>query len=132
MRFSLVALILISLLVSPTPGQGSAQTFLSSTRGFEKQYKSVFKAYEKGDEKDLLQRFRRFAMSERWFTDEFGPEEGPKLSREYVYRFRNFETDTGEEFNRVICDYDAGCDQGQIKIRSAKASELAQGRPAPS
>jgi hypothetical protein len=102
----------------------------NSPKGFDQQYKSIFKAYEKGDEKELLERFRTFAIPERWFADEFGPEEGPKLSRQYLYRFRDFETDTVQEFNRVICDYDGGCNRGQIQTRVAKVTELTQAPPA--
>ena len=128
MRFRLVALLLL-LLVLPALGQQNRSLVPNSPKGFDKQYKSVFKAYEKGDEKELLERFRTFAIPERWFADEFGPEEGPKLSRQYLYRFRDFETDTVQEFNRVICDYDSGCNRGQTKTRAAKATELTQAPP---
>jgi hypothetical protein len=131
MRFRLVALLLL-LLVLPALGQQNSRPLVpNSPKGFDKQYKSVFKAYEKGDEKELLQGFRTFAIPERWFADEFGPEEGPKLSRQYLYWFRGFETDTVQEFNRVTCDYDSGCNQGQIKTRAAKATKLTQAPPAP-
>jgi hypothetical protein len=130
MRFRLVALLLL-LFVLPVLGQQNSRSLVpNSPRGLDKQYKSVFKAYEKGDEKELLERFRKFAIPERWFADEFGPEEGQKLSRQYLYRFRDFETDTVQEFNRVICDYDGGCNRGQIKTRATKATELAQAPPA--
>jgi hypothetical protein len=126
----LVALLLL-LLVLPALGQQNSRSLVpNSPKGFDQQYKSVFKAYEKGDEKELLERFRTFAIPERWFADEFGPEEGPKLFRQYLYRFRDFETDTVQEFNRVICDYDGGCNRGQIQTRAAKATELAQAPPA--
>lgn len=130
MRFRLVALLLL-LLVLPALGQQNFRSLVpNSPKGFDKQYESVFKAYEKGDEKELLERFRPFAIPEHWFTDEFGPEDGPKLSRQYLYRFRDFETDTVQEFNRVTCDYDGGCNRGQIKTRAAKATELTQAPPA--
>ena len=130
MRFRLVAVLLL-LLVLPALGQQKSRSLVpNSPKGFDQQYKSVFKAYEKGDEKELLERFRTFAIPERWFVDEFGPEKGPKLSRKYLYRFRDFETDTVQEFNRVICDYDTGCTRGQIQTRAAKATELAQAPPA--
>lgn len=126
MLFRLVALSLL-LLVLPVLGQQNSRLMVpNSPKGFDKQYKSVFRAYEKGDEKELLERFRTFAIPERWFADEFGPEEGPKLSRQYLYRFRDFETDTVQEFNRVICDYDSGCNRGQIQTRAAKATERTQ------
>jgi hypothetical protein len=131
MRFSLATLMLISLLSPPILGQANPQTLPNSPKGFDKQYKRVFKAYEKGDEKELLERFRTFAIPERWFADEFGPEDGSKLSRQYLYRFRDFQTDTVQEFNRVTCEYDGGCNQGQIKTRAAKATKLTQPPPAP-
>jgi hypothetical protein len=131
MRISLATLMLISLLSSPVLGQANPQTLPNSPKGFDKQYRRVFKAYEKGDEKELLERFRTFAIPERWFADEFGPEEGPKLSSQYLYRFRDFETDTVQEFNRVPCDYDAGCNQGQIKTRTTRGTKLPKAPPAP-
>jgi|HubBroStandDraft_6_1064221.scaffolds.fasta_scaffold243745_2 hypothetical protein len=132
MRFRLVALLLL-LLVLPALGQQNSRSLVpNSPKGFDKQYKSVFRAYEKGNEKELLERFRAFAIPERWFADEFGPEEGPKLSRQYLYRFRDFETDTVQEFNRVICDYDSGCNQGLVKTRAARRSTAStQAPPAP-
>ena len=131
MRFSLATLMVISLLSLPVPGQGNLQTFPNAPKGFDKQYKSVFRAYEKGDEKELVERFHTFAIPERWFTEEFGPEDGPKLYRQYLYRFRDFETGTVEEFNRVSCDYDGGCNRGQVTTRAAKATELNQAHPVP-
>ena len=129
MRFGIVALLLL-LLVLPALGQQNPQSLVpNSPKGFDKQYKSVFRAYEKGDEKELLERFRTFAIPERWFADEFGPEEGPKLSRQYLYRFRDFETDTVQEFNRVICDYDSGCNQGLVKTRAARRSTASTRAP---
>jgi hypothetical protein len=132
MRFRLLALLLL-LLVLPALGQQNSRSLVpNSPKGFDKQYRSVFKAYEKGDEKELLERFRTFAIPERWFADEFGPEEVPKLAGQYLYRFRDFETDTVQEFNRVICDYDGGCNQGQVKTIAARRSTAStQAPPAP-
>jgi hypothetical protein len=131
MRFALVALLLLPVL-PPVLGQGNSQPLVRNTpKGFDKQYRSVFKAYEKGDDRELMVRFRTFAIPEHWFADEFGPEEGPKLSSQYLYRFRVFQTDSVQEFNRVPCDYDAGCNQGQIKTRAARGTELPKAPPAP-
>ena len=129
MRFRLVALSLL-LLALPTLGQQNSRPLVpNSPKGFDKQYKSVFKAYEKGDEKELLERFGAFAIPERWFTDEFGPEQGSKFARQYLYQFRNFELDTVQEFNRVTCGY-YSCDRGDVKTSAAKASAgLAQASP---
>ena len=102
-------------------GQGKPKILPNSPKSFDRQYKNLFKAYEKGNERALLERFRTFAIPEHWFTDEFGPKEGAKLSQQYAYRFRDFETDTVQEFNRVMCDYDGGCNRGQIKTTATKA-----------
>jgi len=131
MRVPLPGLLFILLVASPLFGQqNSKHAIPNSPRSFDKQYKSVFRAYEKGDEKELLERFHTFAIPEHWFTDEFGPEDGPKLSRQYLYRFRDFETDTVQEFNRVTYDGDGGCNRGQIQTRAAKATKLTQAPPA--
>lgn len=132
MRFALVALLLLSFVPLTVLGQQNSRPPVpNSLKGFDKQYKSVFKAYEKGAEKELLERFLSFAMPERWFVNEFGPDEGPKLSRQYFYRFRDFETDTVHEFDRIPCDYDGGCNQGQIKTRAARKSANLTQTPLP-
>lgn len=130
MRVPLRGLLFFLLVAPPLFGQQNTKhPIANSSGGFDRQYKSVFKAYEKGDEKKLLERFQTFAIPENWFTDEFGTEEGPKLFRQYLYRFRDFETDTVQEFNRVTCG-DGGCNRGQIQTRAAKAAKLTQAPPA--
>ena len=130
MRVPLPGLLFMLLVAPPLFGQqNSKHATANSPKGFDKQYKSVFKAYEKGDEKELLERFHTFAIPEHRFTDEFGPEDGPKLSRQYLYRFRDFETDTVQEFNRVTCEDDR-CNRGQVETRAAKATQLTQAPPA--
>jgi hypothetical protein len=102
MHFSLVGLLLVVLLPPPVLGRQNSQPQVpDSPRGFNKQYQSVFKAYEKGDEQELAARFRTFAIPERWFGDVFGPEQGPKLANQYRELFRGFVTTTTGEFRSV-------------------------------
>jgi hypothetical protein len=128
--------------------QNSPVPIPNSPKGFDKQYKSAFNAYEKvvnkepesektfakgdgyekvlsvytwvfrkksaskkafrkGDEQDPMERFRTFAIPERWFNDVFGPDRGPELAREYQELFKGFEYATAREFT-TLAAHDCG------------------------
>ena len=104
MRLSLVAISSLSLLLLPPVlgRQNSLPAVPNSPRGFEKQYQYIFKAYEEGDEQELTSRFRTFALPEGWFSDTFGPEQGPMLADRYQGLFRGFVAATTGEFRSVV------------------------------
>ena len=68
--------------------QNFAPSIPNSPKGFDKQYKDLFRAFEKAENpnkkyKDengqaVLERFGTFAIPENWFTQTFVPEEGPQ------------------------------------------------------
>jgi hypothetical protein len=99
----------------------------NSPKGFDKQYKNVFKGYEKANnvfkpyrkdnELELMERLRTFAIPEHWFTDVFGPEQGSTFAREYEDRLRGFESATIREFRRVI-----GNSSAQVNTRLVRAN----------
>lgn len=77
--------VLLVLLVPPMAlgRQSSTPSIPDSAKGFDKQYRNLFKAFEKTvnvskshqekNEQDLGARFRTFAIPENWFLDVFGP-----------------------------------------------------------
>jgi hypothetical protein len=122
MGLPLSGLLLISLFVMPVLSRQNFQRPVpNSPKGFAKQYKSVFKAYENTDPlklrkngEELEARFRTFAMPEHWFTEVFGPEEGPKFAREYRELFEGFASATIDEFSSAESFY-TGWGKAQIK-----------------
>jgi hypothetical protein len=112
MGLPLNGLLLISLLVLPVLSRQNYQRpVLNSPKGFDKQYKNVFKAYEKTaysskshreeNEQQFEARFHTFAIPEDWFTNVFGPYQGPKFATAFRERFEDFEFSTIHEFNTV-------------------------------
>lgn len=99
-------------------GQRKSQPSISnSPDGFDKQYKNLFKAYEKAEtfskpykeenKQELVERFRTFAVPDGWFTDVFGPEEGPKFAKHYSELFQAFQFSTISEFLMVLGEWSA-------------------------
>jgi hypothetical protein len=107
-------LVLLVLLVPPRAlgRQISTPSIPDSAKGFDKQYKNLFKAFEKAENpykaykeengQAVLRRLGTFAIPEDWFTHTFGPEEGPKLVKHYSKLFQAFERSTIYEFRRVL------------------------------
>jgi hypothetical protein len=54
--------------------------------------------YKRENEQQLMLRFYAFAIPEQWFTDVFGPEQGPKLAKQYSELFKAFVFSTNREF----------------------------------
>jgi len=90
MGLPLNGLLLITLLVLPVISRQNVQRPVpNSPKGFDKQYKNVFKAYEKAiyfstshhvaSEQVSDTRFLTFAIPEDWFAAVFGPDQGPKV-----------------------------------------------------
>jgi hypothetical protein len=112
-------LILLVLQVSPIVlgRQNSQSSMPNSTKGFDKQYQNLFKAFEKAENPSkaykeengqaVLERLRTFAIPEDWFTQTFGPEEGPKLAKHYSELFQAFERSTIDEFRNVLGELSA-------------------------
>ena len=129
MRFRFVALLLL-LLVLPVLGQQKSQPSIpNSPDGFDKQYKNLFKAFEKaenlskpykeGNKQKLVERFRTFAVPDGWFTDVFGPEEGPKFAKHYSELFRAFQISTTVEFSMVLGEWSA-----QVHTKALRAYQI--------
>jgi hypothetical protein len=54
-----------------------------------------------------MERFRTFAIPERWFADVFGPNRRPELAGEYQELFNGFEAATEHEFS-ILAAHDWG------------------------
>jgi TonB family protein len=91
MRSCLSALLLIVVLEPPAHAQHSPQTPVEdSQKGFDKQYKEIFTAFRRADERELKLAFDQFAIPSSWFTDTFGPGLGPNLADRYLQEFEKF------------------------------------------
>jgi hypothetical protein len=113
--FRLIVLILLvpSMALCQQSGRPS---IADSPKGFDTQYKNLFKAFEKAENSKayqeengqaVLERFRTFAIPEDWFTQTFAPEERPKLAKHYSELFRAFERSTIYEFRMVLGEWSA-------------------------
>jgi hypothetical protein len=110
-------------------GQNSPAPIPNSTKGFDKQYKNLFKSWEKADapfkaykkenERELMERFHVFAVPEHWFTDVCGPEQGPSLARKYAEMFKAFVSSTVREFQTVL-----GEDTAQVKTNAWRVQQV--------
>jgi hypothetical protein len=129
LRFRL-AIVLVLLLPPIVLGrQKPMATIPNSANGFDKQYKTLFNAWEKADEpfkeykreneQKLMERFRGFAIPEHWFTDVFGPEQGPNFAKQYSELFRAFEFSTNREFLTVL-----GEDTAQVKTTELRTNQF--------
>ena len=97
--------------------QSSKPSIPDSAKGFDKQYKDLFKAFEKAENpykkykeengQAVLERLRTFAIPEDWFTQTYGLEEGPKLAKHYSELFQAFERSTIYEFRMVLGEWSA-------------------------
>jgi hypothetical protein len=137
--------LLILFLAPPVLGQKNSQyTIPNSPKGFDKQYKNAFDAFDKaikkesetpedrtfmngdafqkasivyrkifrkkdaykktfakGIEQERMERFHTFAIPEHWFSDVFGPDQGPEMAKEYQELFNGFESATEHEFSTL-------------------------------
>ena len=73
----------------------------NSPKGFDQQYKKILKAYDKGNEQEIRAQFQTFIIPKHWFTDMFGPDQGPKLADQYWELFLSFVSETTAEFQSV-------------------------------
>jgi hypothetical protein len=109
--------------------QSSTPVIPNSPKGFDKQYKDLFKAFEKAEnpsmahkeqnEQDFVERFETFALPENWFTGVFGPEEGPKLAKRYSELFKAFQFSTIVEFDMVLGEWSA-----QVHTKPLRAYQI--------
>lgn len=97
----------------PTPAHHSNKVFTG-------QYRDLFKTWESWQrdlnavkpgksrpslgvhERKLKEKFIGFAIPERWFTDTFGPEQGPVLAKRYIEAFYKFEESTIRQFRSLM------------------------------
>jgi hypothetical protein len=129
-RFRLRIGIFLVLLLPPVAlgRQKSPAPIPNSNEGFDKQYKSLFKAWEKADkpvkykrenERQLMERFYAFAIPDHWFTDAFGTEQGPNLAKQYSELFKAFVFSTNREFRTVLDE-----DTDQVKTKWLRADQV--------
>jgi hypothetical protein len=122
-RFRLGILLVLLLPPIVLGRQKSPAPIPDSPKGFDKQYKELFKAweeaYKKENEQELMERFRAFAVPEHWFTNVFGPEQGPSLAKQYAELFRAFLVSTNHEFRTVL-----GEDTVQVKTEGLRADQV--------
>jgi hypothetical protein len=123
--------VLLIFIAPPTMlGRQKSQSLIAnSADGFDKQYKNLFKAFEKAknlskphkdeNEEELIERFRTFAVPEGWFIDVFGPEEGSKLAKHYSELFRAFQLSTTVEFSMVLGEWSA-----QVHTKALRAYQI--------
>ncbi len=89
------ALFATVFLQSTVRGQELARTSVTdSPKGFDRQYRQVFQASMKKDERLLRVKLEGFALPSGWFTEVFGPDEGPEMAKLYSAQFRAFELST--------------------------------------
>lgn len=105
------SLLTISLLILVLPPLGNAQQnpqpdIKDSRRGFDKEYKTVLKAFQKSDEGELRLRFAEFVLPPHWFIDTFGPELGARLADRYSQEFPKFVYATLNLFGSVSAAQD--------------------------
>jgi len=126
MRRSLVRLlpIVFTLFSTLAAQQNPAPPVANSPKGFDQQYKKLLQVYENGDEQEIRAQFQTFLIPKHWFTDTFGPDQGPKLADQYWELFLSFVSETTGEFQNVAYFGAAGrSPQLQTKLwRSDKAS----------
>lgn len=138
--FPLVVLVLMMPLM--VLGQQNSQPSIpNSTKGFDKQYKSLFKAFEKAENpykaykeengQAVLERLRTFAIPDDWFTHTFGPAEGPKLAKHYSELFQAFERSTIDEFRKVLGEPSAQVSAGALRTLQVDPSTSARTSLAP-
>jgi hypothetical protein len=96
-HFGFFALLL--LLISVATPRTSAQEIPNTPKGFNKQFQELFKAYEKGDAKQLDALMAQFEIPSSWFTETFGPDKAPELSNQYQDRWIYFSHATITKLN---------------------------------
>jgi TonB family protein len=101
MRLRFLGLSAILVLVPPLFGQQHQQIVEDSHSGFDKQYKTIFTAFRKADERELRLRFNDFTIPQHWFTDVFGSDSGSKLADRYAQEFEKFKYSTVNLFEGV-------------------------------
>jgi hypothetical protein len=92
--------------------------------------RALFKAWEKADkpvkykrenERQLMERFYAFAIPEHWFTDVFGPDQGPNLTKQYSELFKAFAFSTNREFRTVL---ESNEDTAHVKTKELRADQV--------
>jgi hypothetical protein len=94
----------------------------NSPKGFDQQYQKLLQAYEEGDEQETRGQFQTFLIPKQWFTDTFGPDQGPKLADQYWELFLNFVSETTAEFQSVTYTGAAGR-SAQLQTRVWRSDE---------
>lgn len=102
MRSCFSALLLILVLEAPAHAQHSLRAPIEDSRkGFDKQYKRIFTAFRKAEEREVRERFSDFAIPSHWFTEVFGKDSGPALAERYSREFEKFVYSTTNLFVNV-------------------------------
>jgi hypothetical protein len=66
-----------------------------------------------------MEHFRAFAIPKHWFTDVFGPEQGPNFAKQYSELFKAFVFSTNREFRTVLDE-----DTDQVKTKGLRANQV--------
>lgn len=66
-----------------------------------------------------MERFLAFGLPEHWFTDVFGPEQGPNFAKQYRELFKKFVFSTNREFRNVL-----GEDTAQVRTTRLRAHHV--------
>ncbi len=76
----------------------AGENYPNSPKGFNKQYETLFKVWQKHKPDDLDSSMQGFAIPEHWFTDNFSPDVAADLRTRYQQAFEAFKLGTPKVF----------------------------------
>ncbi len=77
----------------------AGENYPNSPKGFNKQYETLFKVWQKHKPDDLDSSMQGFAIPEHWFTDNFSPDVAADLRTRYQQAFEAFKLGTPKRFD---------------------------------
>jgi TonB family protein len=77
----------------------SAQNIPNTPKGFDEQYKEIFKAYKQGDQESAQALLDDFRIPTSWFIETYGPEKGADFDNHYADQHTYFKFITLRKFD---------------------------------
>ena len=124
--------ILAATLVWSSLSSAKEKVIQPSPKGFEEQFKPVFKAYKHNDPDAIESSLDTFAIPDHWFTDVFGPNQGPELARVYADQFEDFKAHVPRSlgFSLVLVGKRYQATVADLEVRTDLVENVAP-KPAP-